>query len=51
MNGLDITGVKVRSPFARWLRYTLYEWLLVLLAHERRHLWQAERVLENLPKG
>ena len=50
MNGLDITGVKVRSPFARWLRYTLYEWLLVLLAHERRHLWQAERALENHPK-
>ena len=48
MNGLDITSVKVRSPFARWLRYTLYEWLLVLLAHERRHLWQAERALERI---
>ena len=46
LNGYDLNRVRVRSPFARWLRYTLFEWLTVLLAHERRHLWQAERALD-----
>ncbi len=48
LNGLELSRARVRSPFAGWLSYTLYEWLLVLLAHERRHLWQAEKALERL---
>lgn len=46
MPGLDLDRIRVASPFARWARYTVYEWLRVLLAHERRHLWQAERALQ-----
>lgn len=44
----DLDRLRVRSPFAAYLRYSLYEWWLLLLAHERRHLWQAERALEAL---
>jgi hypothetical protein len=36
----------IRSPFAP-LRYTPLEWGLVVAAHARRHLWQAERALDG----
>lgn len=46
--GLPLAALRVRSPFASWLRYSLYEWWLLLLAHERRHLWQAEQALAEV---
>jgi hypothetical protein len=36
----------VRSPFAP-VRYTPLEWALVVAAHGRRHLWQAEQALRG----
>jgi hypothetical protein len=36
----------IRSPFAP-IRYTPREWGLVVAAHARRHLWQAERALKG----
>jgi hypothetical protein len=43
----DLNRLRVRSPFAAFLSYRLFEWWLVLLAHERRHLWQAEEALKT----
>lgn len=51
MDGLDITTIRVTSPFNASLRYSAYSALHILAAHERRHLWQAERVREQLRKG
>jgi hypothetical protein len=40
----DLHRVCVASPFGP-LSYTPLEWALVVAAHGRRHVWQAERVL------
>ncbi len=42
-NEIDISRLKVRSPFSSPMRYNLLATFSVIAAHERRHLWQAER--------
>jgi hypothetical protein len=42
-DGVALDRVTVVSPFDRRLRYNLYSCFAILAAHERRHLWQAER--------
>ena len=44
--GLDLGARKVPSPFSRYVRYNVYSAFRILLAHERRHLWQARRAAE-----
>jgi hypothetical protein len=47
-NGLDLARSKVRSPVAyAWIRIPLGSAFALTTAHERRHLWQARRVLES----
>jgi hypothetical protein len=46
--GLDVINVKVRSPFVSWIRYPLGLSFDFALAHERRHLWQAWQVRQQL---
>lgn len=46
-NGLDLGRVRVRSPATAWLRVPLGSAFLAILAHERRHLWQARQVIES----
>ncbi len=52
-SGLDISRPKVAAFGAKVVRPNLYELLLVLAAHERRHLSQAQAVKDNpgLPRG
>ena len=45
---LDLASVRFRNPFIRGLRFSLATGLHVIAAHERRHLWQAERVREAM---
>jgi hypothetical protein len=48
-NGLDLSRARVRSPAASaWLRVPLGSAFALITAHERRHLWQARRVLDAL---
>ena len=47
-DGLPLDRVRVTSPFNAKLRYNLYSCLTILPPHQHRHLWQAERVLEQL---
>lgn len=42
-DGWAADRVKVTSPFAKSVKYSLYSALLIIPAHERRHLWQARR--------
>jgi hypothetical protein len=51
-NGLDLARAKVRSPSASWLRFSLGSGFALMLAHERRHLWQARNVIAhpNFPR-
>ena len=43
-NGLDLARAKVTSPFVKALKMGLGPCFAFLLAHERRHLWQARQV-------
>ena len=42
---LNLSGVTFPNPFVRGIRFSLATGLCNLLAHERRHLWQARQVL------
>lgn len=46
-NGLDLARAKVRSPIYSWLRFSLGSGFELMLAHERRHLWQARKVVAH----
>ncbi len=42
--GMDLNEITFVNPFARLLRPRLGTGLLILMAHERRHLWQAANI-------
>lgn len=44
-SGLDLAGVKVRSPVTPLLRLSLGQWFRLLAGHQRRHLWQAAQAV------
>lgn len=46
--GLDLKRVKVPSPATPLLKGSLLMALMITPAHDRRHLWQAERVRQLL---
>jgi len=46
--GLALNKVKVVSPFFDKMQYNLLSALLVIPAHQRRHIWQADQVLKLL---
>jgi len=46
--GVAIDQVVAESPVYARLKYNVYEALRMLVAHERRHLWQIERILKTL---
>jgi hypothetical protein len=50
LDGMDLTRLRVISPFNRSIRYSVWSALHILAAHQRRHLWQAEQVRERLCK-
>lgn len=43
---LDLNAVRFVNPFIGGLRFTVATGLLVIEAHNRRHLWQAEQVAQ-----
>lgn len=45
--GTDLNRIRFHNPFIGFLRFSVGTGLLVITAHNRRHLWQAERVLER----
>ncbi len=45
LDGLSLTKIKITSPFSSRVKYNLWSALRVTAAHQRRHLWQAEQVL------
>ncbi len=47
-NGLDLKRIKVTSPALPLLRLSLGAWFAATVAHEKRHLKQAERVVEEI---
>ncbi len=49
--GLDQQKIKIQSPYAWWLRLRLCAVFPFILAHERRHIWQAEAVRREVAPG
>jgi hypothetical protein len=43
-DGLPLNRLKISSPFNRRISYNLYSCFRMIVAHQRRHLWQAEQV-------
>ena len=44
---MDLGSIRFHNPFLKGVRFTVSSGLLIVGAHNRRHLWQAERVKEN----
>lgn len=42
--GLNLSRIRIVSPFDGRLEYSLYSCFRILPAHQRRHLWQGEQV-------
>ncbi|GAC1662091.1 MAG: DinB family protein [Candidatus Acidiferrum sp.] len=45
---LDLNRIRFKNPFIGVLRFTVGTGLLVMAAHDRRHLWQARQVRASL---
>lgn len=45
---LDLSRIKIISPFDKRVRYNVYSAFRILVAHQRRHLWQAEQAVAAL---
>src|SRR3954447_20375825 len=46
-SAMDLCGVRFKNPFVPLLDFTVATGLLVIAAHNRRHLWQAQQVLKQ----
>jgi hypothetical protein len=45
--GLGLNSIRFRNPFIGFLRFTVGAGLLIIAAHDRRHLWQAGQVRQS----
>ena len=45
--GFALDRVKLVSPFAAKMKYNAYSAFVLITAHNRRHLWQAEQALRS----
>ncbi|MBI3405382.1 MAG: DinB family protein [Acidobacteria bacterium] len=45
--GLAVDKIKISSPFEAKLKYSIFSAFKVIPAHQRRHLWQAEKTLKK----
>ena len=49
--GLDVRKIKLISPFDKRVKYNIYSAFRIAVAHQRRHLWQAEKAVEEVKKS
>jgi hypothetical protein len=47
VEGVNLKGLKVTSPIAAFMTYSMFDALRIVVAHEQRHFAQARRVLER----
>lgn len=46
--GIDLNRLKASHPLVKFIRMRISECLAIVDAHQRRHMWQAEQILEEL---
>ncbi|MBM3783318.1 MAG: DinB family protein [Acidobacteria bacterium] len=44
---LDLNRIRFRNPFVHWIRFTAGAGFLIIAAHNRRHLAQAQRLCQH----
>lgn len=49
--GLDLKSIKIVSPFDKRVKYNVYSAFKIVVAHQRRHLWQAEQAVAEVKRG
>lgn len=49
-HGLDLTRLRIVSPFDKRVKYNVFSAFRIVVAHQRRHLWQAEQAVAALRK-
>ena len=49
--GLDLKKIRLISPFDKRVKYNMYSAFRIVVAHQRRHLWQAEKAVEAVKAG
>lgn len=49
--GFNLSKIRIVSPFDKRVKYNLYSAFRILVAHQRRHLWQAEQAVAALRKA
>lgn len=49
--GLDLRKLKIVSPFDKRVKYNVYSAFRILVAHQRRHLWQAEKAVADVRRS
>lgn len=47
-DAVNITKVRMASPAIKLVKMNLGDWFFFTAAHERRHLWQGEKIAKNL---
>ena len=47
--GLHLTKIRVPSPGSSLVKFSLFATFHMIPAHDRRHLWQASRVIDAMP--
>jgi hypothetical protein len=47
LQGVDLTKLKIRSPLTRLLKMNVGDVLLINLYHDKRHLNQAKKILDE----
>jgi hypothetical protein len=50
-DGIDLRRARCGSPVLSWITYSLGTSFALTLAHERRHLWQARQVRNELDRA
>jgi DinB family protein len=50
-DGVDLGAITMSSPISRRFKMTIAQWFAFLAGHERRHLWQANRVRDRMSAG
>lgn len=48
---IDLNRIRFVNPFVPLIRFTVGTGLMVVNAHDRRHLWQAQQVMEAMKQG
>ena len=46
--GLDLDAIRTASPFMKLLKAPVFNWFVVLTAHNRRHIWLIRQTLTDL---